>query len=80
VTRSSRLHHENQRDAHTRACRRVVGHPKNAVVNLKVSVSLPDKTETTANGVPPAGTIQGLSTSLTWTFTEQRRTATTTTS
>jgi spore coat-associated protein N len=53
---------------------------KNTVVNLKVSVSLPDKTETTANGVPPAGTIQGLSTSLTWTFTEQQRTATTTTS
>lgn len=50
------------------------------VHHLQLSITLPNQTETTANGVLPGGTIQGLSASLTWTFTEAQRTATTTTS
>lgn len=38
--------------------------------HLKVTVTLPEQTEETVNGVPPANSIQGLSASLTWTFTE----------
>ncbi|HET7487888.1 MAG TPA: TasA family protein [Acidimicrobiales bacterium] len=48
------------------------------VWHLKVSVSLPDQSETTTNGTPPGGTIQGLSTTLTFTFSESQRTAVTT--
>jgi hypothetical protein len=44
---------------------------------LQVSVKLPDQNETTTNGSLPAGTIQGLSTSLTYTFAETQRTAAT---
>jgi spore coat-associated protein N len=51
-----------------------------AVVHLKVSVTLPDQAETTANGVLPGSTIQGLSDTLTYTFNELQRTATTTNS
>lgn len=51
-----------------------------AVYHLKVSVSLPDQTETTTNGVVPAGTIQGLSTTLTFSFNELQRDAATTNS
>lgn len=47
---------------------------------LKVSLVLPDQPETTTNGVLPSGTIQGLTASLVWTFTETQRTATTTSS
>ena len=47
-----------------------------AVNRLKIEITLPDSTETTTNGVLPANTIQGLSSSLTWTFTEGQRTAT----
>jgi hypothetical protein len=47
---------------------------------LRVSLLLPDNDEVTTNGVPPASTVQGLSTSLTWTFAVQQRTATTTSS
>ncbi len=47
---------------------------------LKISISLPAGTEVTTNGTLPVGTIQGLSPSLTWTFTETQRTATTTNS
>ncbi len=50
------------------------------VLNLKISVTLPDQTETTTNGVLPVGTIQGLSTDLTWTFNEDQRAGTTTNS
>ena len=50
------------------------------VLHLQVSVTLPNQTETTTNGVLPGGTIQGLSANLTWTFTEAQRTATTTNS
>jgi hypothetical protein len=48
--------------------------------HLKMSVTLPDQTETTQNGTLPANTIQGLSASLTWTFEVAQRAATTTTS
>ena len=37
-----------------------------------------DQAEITVNGAPPAGTIQGLSSALTWTFGETQRTASTT--
>lgn len=48
------------------------------VLNLQISVALPDQTETVTNGTPIAGTIQGLSSSLTWKFGVTQRTATTT--
>ena len=51
-----------------------------AINLLKVSISLPLGTEVTTNGVLPDGTIQGLTTALAWTFTEQQRLATTTNS
>ena len=47
------------------------------VAHLQFSVNLAG-TETSTNGNLPASTIQGLSTTVTWTFTEQQRTATTT--
>lgn len=43
------------------------------VAHVQVSLGLTG-TETSVNGVPPAATIQGLSTTLTYTFTEQQRT------
>lgn len=49
-----------------------------SVLNLQISLNLPDQTETVTNGVPPTDTIQGLSSALTWTFSETQRTATTT--
>jgi spore coat-associated protein N len=49
-----------------------------SVLNLQISLALPDQTETVTNGVAPAGTIQGLSSALTWTFGETQRTATVT--
>jgi spore coat-associated protein N len=51
-----------------------------AVVHLMVSLTLPDQAETTTNGTLPGSTIQGLSTTLTYTFNELQRTATTTNS
>jgi spore coat-associated protein N len=48
------------------------------VLNLQIALTLPDQAETTANGVVPAGTIQGLASALTWTFGETQRTAATT--
>ena len=47
---------------------------------LKISLSLPDTNEVTVNGVLPAGTVQGLTSSIVWTFTQSLRTATTTNS
>jgi hypothetical protein len=46
--------------------------------HLRLGLTLPDQNETTVNGVPPTPTIQGLSTTLTYTFSESQRTATTT--
>jgi hypothetical protein len=47
---------------------------------LQVSISLPNGTENVLNGALPVGTIQGLNTTLTWTFSETQRTGTTTNS
>ncbi|MDQ0209552.1 TasA family protein [Arthrobacter bambusae] len=49
-----------------------------STLNLQVALTLPDQAETTANGTPPASTIQGLSSALTWKFAETQRTSTTT--
>jgi hypothetical protein len=49
-----------------------------STVKLQLALSLPNQNETTVNGVVPTGTIQGLSSALTWTFGETQRTATTT--
>lgn len=49
-------------------------------VYLRVTITLPDQAETTVNGTLPSGTIQGLSQTVTWTFTEDQRTATNTSS
>ena len=43
------------------------------LAHVQVSLGLAG-TETSVNGVPPVSTIQGLSTTLTYTFTEQQRT------
>jgi hypothetical protein len=48
--------------------------------HLKLSLVLPDKTETTTNGSAPLGTIQGLTANITWTFSVVQRAATTTNS
>ncbi|MEI8066628.1 MAG: TasA family protein [Actinomycetes bacterium] len=48
------------------------------VAHLKIVVDLPAGSEVTTNGTLPVGTVQGVSSSLTWTFTEAQRTATTT--
>lgn len=56
---------------------------KGTTVYLQLSVVLSDQAETTVNGVAPTaspGTIQGLSTNLTWTFTDVQRAAATTSS
>jgi hypothetical protein len=51
-----------------------------AIYHLQVSITLPNQNETTVNGTPPTTTIQGLSTTLNFTFNELQRTATTTNS
>lgn len=51
-----------------------------AVDHLQISIALPAGTEVVTNGTLPAGTVQGLTTALTWTFTEALRTNTTTNS
>ena len=48
-----------------------------SVGHLQFSLSLAG-TETSTNGTLPGSTIQGLSTTITWTFNEQQRTGTTT--
>ncbi|HUC38344.1 MAG TPA: TasA family protein [Acidimicrobiales bacterium] len=48
-----------------------------SLAHLQFSVTLAG-TETSNNGTLPAQTIQGLTTTITWTFTELQRTATTT--
>lgn len=49
-------------------------------LQLRFSLTLPNQTETTTNNVLPVGTIQGLSTTVTWTFNETQRAGTTTNS
>lgn len=51
-----------------------------AVSYLQFSINLPAGSEVTNNGVLPAGTVQGLTTAITWTFNEALRTNTTTNS
>ena len=50
----------------------------NASNHLQVTLSLPAGSEITTNGVTPTGTVQGLTTNLTWAFSESLRTNTTT--
>ena len=51
------------------------------VSHLKISMNLPSTlAETTVNGVLPATTLQGATSSITWTFTESQVTGTTTNS
>jgi len=52
----------------------------NETEHLQVSVSLPDQSESTVNGAVPGTTVQGKSATLTYTFQESQRTATTTNS
>lgn len=49
-----------------------------AVNRLQFTISLPTGSEVSVNGVLPVGTIQGLTTALTWTFSETLRANTTT--
>lgn len=51
-----------------------------AVSHLQISMTLPAGSEVVSNGTLPVGTVQGLTTALTWTFTETLRTNTTTNS
>lgn len=51
-----------------------------ALTFLQISLTLPLNNEVTINGTLPANTVQGLSASLTWTFTETLRTNLTTNS
>ena len=51
-----------------------------AISHLQISLALPAGSEVTNNGALPAGTVQGLTTAVTWTFTEALRTNTTTNS
>lgn len=46
-----------------------------AVLYLRLSVSLPDQSETTVNGNVTADMIQGKTASITWTFEEQQKRA-----
>lgn len=48
-----------------------------AVSYLQFGIALPVATEVTVNGVLPGGTIQGVNTSITWTFTQTQKTAVT---
>jgi hypothetical protein len=54
--------------------------PSGNVAHLQITTQLPDQNETTVNGNLPATTIQGQSATLTYTFGETQRTATTTNS
>jgi spore coat-associated protein N len=47
-----------------------------SVNRLRIEITLPTGSETTINGVLPSGTIQGVSSDLTWTFSEEQRLAT----
>jgi hypothetical protein len=55
------------------------GFSAGGITNARFIISLPTGTnETTTNGTLPGSTIQGLTSSLTWTFTETQRAGTTT--
>ena len=46
-----------------------------SVSRLRIEITLPAGSETTVNGVLPSGTVQGLTSDLTWTFSEDQRLA-----
>jgi len=48
--------------------------------NLQLQITLPDQNETTVNGAAPANTVQGGSVTLSYLFSEEQRTSTTTNS
>ncbi len=48
--------------------------------NLQIAITLPNATENVLNGALPVGTIQGVNTTLTWTFSQSQRTGITTNS
>jgi len=48
-----------------------------ATTYLKIAISLPDSSEVTTNGVLPGSTIQGLTSTITWTFTQTQSAGTT---
>jgi len=54
------------------------GYSAGGITNARFTISLPAGTEVTANGTLPGSTIQGLTSLLTWTFTETQRAGTTT--
>jgi hypothetical protein len=54
--------------------------PQGSSYHYEISLTLPNQSETTTNGTLPSNSIQGLAASLTWTFNELQRTATTTNS
>lgn len=49
--------------------------PTGAKTELRIAVLLPDNTEVTINGLPPAGSVQNLTASLRYTFTQTQRAA-----
>ena len=49
-----------------------------AVNHLQFVITLPAGSEVTVNGAPPVGTVQGLTTAVTWNFSETLRTNTVT--
>ena len=51
-----------------------------AATYARIKISLPSGSETTSNGQLPVGTVQGLTTNLTFTFTEAQRAVATTSS
>ena len=51
-----------------------------SVSRLKIGIALPAGTENVVNGVLPGGTVQGLTTAITWSFAIAERAATTTNS
>ena len=44
-----------------------------SISHLRIEITLPASTEVTVNGVLPAGTVQGVSSKLTWTFRVDQR-------
>lgn len=49
--------------------------PAGTVTRLQVVTTLPDQDEVTTNGAAPSASVQGLSTNLTFTFTQRQRSA-----
>lgn len=58
----------------------VVSLSASSVSHLRVTITLPAGSEVTENGLLPSGTVQGLTSQITWLFTEDQRVSTTTAS